>query len=97
MKGKVLPLKLQNGRACTILLNNSEPWGMHKRFRNKVNTMTRKAKPSYNRKIIEENSDNPKNFWKAVKKVVPKKKIRSQLIQDLLVVEGNKMTDTNYC
>ena len=33
--------------------------------------MIRKAKPSYDRRIAEKNSDDPKNFWKAVKKVLP--------------------------
>ena len=35
-------------------------------------------KSSYNRKIIEENSDDPKNFWKAVKKVLPNKSVTPQ-------------------
>ena len=40
--------------------------------------MIQKAKSSYNRRIIEENSDDPKNFWKAVKKVLPNKSVTPQ-------------------
>ena len=58
--------------------------------------MIRKAKSSYNRRIIEENSDDPKNFWKAVKKVLPNKSITPQPSAsiELTTVDGKTTTDT---
>lgn len=57
--------------------------------------MIRKAKSSYNRRIIEENSDDPKNFWKAVKKVLPNKLITPQPPASLepITVDGKTTTD----
>ena len=58
--------------------NTELHWSRYKSLRNQVTTMIRKAKSSYNRRIIEENSDDPKNFWKAVKKVLPNKSVTPQ-------------------
>ena len=57
--------------------------------------MIRKAKSSYNRRIIEENSDDPKNFWKAVKKVLPNKSVTPQPSASIepMKVDGKTTTD----
>ena len=57
--------------------------------------MIRKAKSSYNRRIIEENSDEPKNFWKAVKKVLPNKSVTPQPSASIerITVDGKTTTD----
>ena len=57
--------------------------------------MIRKAKSSYNRRIIEENSDDPKNFWKAVKKVLPNKSVTPQpsAFIEPITVDGKTATD----
>ena len=50
---------------------------------------------SYNRRIVEENSDDPKNFWKAVKKVLPNKSVTSQpsASTEPITVDGKTTTD----
>ena len=57
--------------------------------------MIRKAKSSYNRRIIEENSDDPKNFWKAVKNVLPNKSVTTQSSASIepVTVDGKTTTD----
>ena len=57
--------------------------------------MIRKAKSSYNGRIIEENSDDPKNFWKAVKKVLPNKSVTPQPSASIepITVDGKTSTD----
>ena len=57
--------------------------------------MIRKAKSSYNRRIIEENSDDPKNLWKAVKKVLPNKSVTPQPSASIkpITVDGKTTTD----
>ena len=57
--------------------------------------MIRKAKSSYDRRIIEESSDDPKNFWKAVKKVLPNKLITTQPSASIepITVDGKTTTD----
>ena len=49
-----------------------EEWKNCRTLRNRV-TREIKAKEAYNRKLIEENSDNPKTYWKTVKKIMPNK------------------------
>ena len=57
--------------------------------------MIRKAKSSYNRRIIEENFDDPENFWKAVKKVLPNISITPQPSASIepITVDGKPTTD----
>ena len=76
-------------------MTNSElNWSRYKSS-NQVTMMIRKAKANYNKKIIEENSDNPKNFWKAVKKMLPSKTTKSQSPSspEPMTVNGNTTTD----
>lgn len=58
--------------------------------------MIRKAKSSYNRRIIEENSDDPENFWKASKKVLLNKSITPHPPASIepITVDGKTTTDT---
>ena len=62
-------------------------------MRNQVTATIRKAKSSYNRRIIEENSDGPKNFWTAVPKV--KKSVTPQPSASIepITVDGKTTTD----
>ena len=57
--------------------------------------MIRKAKSSYNRRIIKENSDDPKNFWKATQKVLPNKSVTPQPSASIepITVDGKTTTD----
>ena len=53
------------------------------------------AASSYNGRIIEENSDDPKNFWKVVKKVLLNKSVKPQPLSsiDPITVDGKTTTD----
>ena len=75
--------------------NTELHWSRYKSLRNQVTAMIRKAKSSYNRRIIEENSDDPKNFWKAVKKVLPNKSVTPQPSASIepITVDGKTTTD----
>ena len=65
--------------------NTELHWSRYKRLRNQVTAMIRKAKSSY----------NPKNFWKAVKKVLLNKSITPQPSASIepITVDGKTTTD----
>ena len=67
----------------------------YKRLRNQVTAMIRKAKSSYNCRVIEEIFNDPKNSWKAIKKVLPKKSTTPQPSAsiDPIIVDGKTTTD----
>jgi hypothetical protein len=44
-----------------------------KRKRNQVNNLLRREKNSFNRKLLYDNRNNPRNFWKTIKQVYPNK------------------------
>ena len=48
-----------------------EDWSSYRLFRNKVTAAMRHTKSDYNRNLIQENLDNPRNFWKSMKKIFP--------------------------
>ena len=48
-------------------------WLTHKRLRNRVNRLIDKAKQSYNKNLLTENTNDPKCFWKAIKSIFPTK------------------------
>ena len=75
-------------------INTELHWSRYKSLRNQVTAMIRKAKSSYNRRIIEENSDDPKNFWKALKKVLPNKSVTLQPSASIkpITVDGKTTT-----
>ena len=51
--------------------NDRESWANYRYYRNRVTSKIKKCKESYNRRVIEENSDDSKAFWKTVKKILP--------------------------
>ena len=51
--------------------NLTEDWANYRQLRNRVTSKIKDAKGSYNRHLIEQNSDDPKAFWQTVKKIVP--------------------------
>ena len=75
--------------------NTELHWSRYKRLRNQITAMIRKAKSSYNHRIIEDNFDDPKNFWKAVKRVLPNKSITPQPSASIepVTVDGKTTTD----
>ncbi len=46
---------------------NIEDWNMYKRLRNKCNNQLKSAKSSFQRNLLEQNTTNPKKFWKVWK------------------------------
>ena len=53
----------------------STDWIKYKELQNKVSGIIRKAKSDFSRKTIEENRDDPRTFWKTVKKIAPMKSV----------------------
>ena len=51
--------------------NDRESWANYRYHRNRATSKIKKCKESYNRRAIEENSDDSKAFWKTVKKIFP--------------------------
>ena len=50
---------------------NIQDWNMYKRLRNKCNNQLKSAKSSFQRNLLEQNTTNPKKFWKVIKDVFP--------------------------
>lgn len=48
-------------------------WQVYKTLRNHCNNLLRYAKSKYNRTLLNENRDNPRRFWKAIKNIFPTK------------------------
>ena len=46
-------------------------WSTFRRLRNSVTSAIRNSKANYNRTILRENMNSPKNFWKTIKKCYP--------------------------
>ena len=67
--------------------NTELHWSRYKSLRNQVTAMIRKAKSS--------RTDDPKNFWKAVKKVLPSKSVTPQPSASIepITVDGKTTTD----
>ena len=56
--------------------NLDEDWSAYRRSRNRVTKLVRDSKSKYSRELIDENSDNPKKFWKTVKQIMPGQKAK---------------------
>lgn len=54
--------------------NSPENWSAYKRLRNTCTNLLRSARRKYHQNLLNENRLNPKNFWKAIKKIFPSKK-----------------------
>ena len=54
--------------------NADEDWKTYRSLHNQVTLLIRKTKHSYNKKLIEDNRDNPKAFWKTMNKILPGRK-----------------------
>ena len=56
--------------------NLDEDWSTYRRSRTRVTKLVRDSKSKYSRELIDENSDDPKKFWKTVKKIMPGQKAK---------------------
>ena len=50
---------------------NMADFQAYKQKRNLVNCELRRAKLNYNRNLLNENMDNPRSFWKIIKRLYP--------------------------
>lgn len=64
-------------------------WSTFRRLRN-----ARSAKANYNRNLIQENIDESKSFWRAVKRILPNDKKLKQSVFSIKI-DGNLKTDKN--
>ena len=53
---------------------NSEDWTNYRCWRNGVSNSIRKAKASYNHRLIKDSGKDHKAFWKTMKKILPGEK-----------------------
>ena len=60
-------------------------------LRNKVSARLKRAKESYSRSLLEENSGDSESFWKAVKKILPDAKQKS--IPTCIKADDKMITD----
>ena len=71
--------------------NKDEDWLNYRSARNRVTNIIKKAKNMYNRKLVDDNSNDPKAFWKTIKNILPgegKTKVSS------IVIDGEHCTDS---
>ena len=65
-------------------------WKRYRLQRNRVTNLIRKEKENYNRRLINENADDPNSFWQTVKKILPSK---SKIPSPKLKVNGQVKTE----
>ena len=53
--------------------NREVDWSTYKRLRNYCTNAIRSAKGDYHKQLMNENINNPRNFWKSIKTVIPNK------------------------
>ena len=71
---------------------HSEDWANYRCYRNRATNAIKKAKATYNRRLIDSSKDDPKFFWRNMKKILPgKRKDASPNIS----IGGNLISDKN--
>ena len=70
--------------------NSEDDWSTYRLLRNQVTKLIKSAKGMYNKRLIERNSDNPKMFWKTLKKILPMGK---KIISPNINVNGSACWD----
>ena len=71
----------------------SADFDAYKKLKNKCNSKLKETKRKYHRNLINENRNNPKNFWSAVKSVF-KTKLKSVVSFSLNTSENEKTANT---
>ena len=51
--------------------SRDEDWLAYKSMRNRVTNSVKRAKQTYNKKLIDNHKDDTKAFWRTVKKIIP--------------------------
>ena len=70
--------KLMNERDCVLKkarhTNKEIFWSEYKTLRNRVNNTIKMEKANFSRRLIRDNIDDSKSFWKAINNILPSKK-----------------------
>jgi hypothetical protein len=72
-----------------------EGWELYKTAKNCCNNMVRKAKRDYHQTLLNENSKNPRKFWKAIKTVFPGNNNNKTSWSSLPFLEGETLDNAN--
>ena len=70
---------------------NEEEWAAYKRLRNEITNLIRHNKANHCRRMLHNNIDSPKVFWKQIKKCYPPKRNRSKC--NLFNIDGRYVSD----
>ena len=84
-------IRNRNARLKKARKTNSEhDLQTYRSMRNQVTSLIRKSKSTYNQKLIERNSSNPKSFWKIIKRILPH---NTKARLSGIMVDGNLESD----
>ena len=78
--------------------NADEHWATCRHLRNLVTRQIRDSKSKYNRRMLEENNNDPKGFWKTIKRILPgeKKSVASSIKVNGKIITENKTIAENF-
>ena len=78
--------------------NADEHWATYRHLRNLVTRQIRDSKSKYNRRMLEENNNDPKGFWKTIKRILPgeKKSVASSIKVNGKIITENKTIVENF-
>ena len=74
--------------------NSENDWSSYRRLRNSVTNMIRISKSKYNKHLLYEQADDPKQFWRHIKACFPVKS-KSQDVTKVFKVDEISITDKN--
>ena len=72
--------------------NLDEDWLCYRSSRNKVTNEIKKAKKPYNKRLVEENKNDTKTFWKTIKSVLPG--VKKDVDTKSIIVNGQLTYDS---
>ena len=70
---------------------NEQKWSAYKRLRNEITNLIRRNKANHCRRMLRENIDSPKDFWKQVKRCYPIGRQSSK--SNFFSIEGERVSD----
>jgi hypothetical protein len=73
---------------------NDNDWSFYKRLRNSCNNQIKCAKYKYNKKLLSENSQNPKKFWKVLKDIIPTKPASQSTVTSIIKSENEQSSNS---
>ena len=78
--------------------NADEHWATYRHPRNLVTRQIRDSKSKYNRRMLQENNNDPKGFWKTIKRILPgeKKSVASSIKVNGKIITENKTIAENF-